>query len=150
MSETQRGLSPAAARQSSSEAGTPPVTPARTTRVAVVDDQPEFLSWVCRELTGAAGFSVVGHSLRPDCALATVRESKADLLLVDFDMPGMNGIQVIRQVREHAPAVQVVLMSLNGNRMLDSLARSAGAIGFLPKERFSPDAIRVLLDQHDA
>ena len=119
-------------------------------RVVVVDDQQNFLAWVCGELERAGTFRVVGRALHPAQALATVQETNPDLLLVDFDMPGMNGIEVIRQVREHAPAVRVVLMSLNDNRVFDVLARTAGAIGFLPKPRVSPEEIRRLLDEHAA
>jgi two-component system invasion response regulator UvrY len=133
--------------QSSSDMSENP--PAAPVRVAIVDDQEEFLSWLCAELERAGGFEVVARSLHPERALIEVQDSKADLLLVDFDMPGMNGIEVIRQVRQHAPSVRVVLMSLNDSRVFDVLARTAGAIGFLPKERVSPQEIRLLLD-HDA
>jgi DNA-binding NarL/FixJ family response regulator len=115
-------------------------------RVVIIDDQAEFLSWVRNELERNGGFSVVGQSLQPERALALAKEHQPDLLLVDFDMPGMNGIEVIRQVREHAPSVPTILMSLNDNRVFDVLARTAGALGFVPKERFSAAEIRGLLD----
>ena len=147
MSETDPPAPPARGAAVVGEAADRPRQPPRSTRVVVVDDQEDFLAWVCGELERAGSFQVVGRSLRPEQALATVQETSPDLLLVDFDMPGMNGIEVIRQVRQQAPSVRVVLMSLNDNRVFDVLARTAGAIGFLPKQRVSQEEIRLLLDE---
>jgi DNA-binding NarL/FixJ family response regulator len=119
-------------------------------RVALVDDQPDFLAWARAALEQSPAFRVVAAWCGGEQALTQLGQSEEnwpEVWLIDFDMPGMNGLQVTRRVRQRAPDVRVVLMSLSDDRELPALARAAGAVGFLPKQRFSPDAVRLLLDE---
>jgi DNA-binding NarL/FixJ family response regulator len=119
-------------------------------RVALVDDQPDVLAWARAALEQSPAFRVVAEWCGGEQALTQLGqlgENWPDVWLIDFDMPGMNGLQVTRRVRQRAPDVRVVLMSLSDDRELPALARAAGAVGFLPKQRLSPDAVLLLLDE---
>jgi len=114
-------------------------------RVALVDDHQEFLTWARTLLAASPWIEVVGETTDPEATLELVRTTKPDLLLLDFEMPGVTGFEVARRVRDAAPAVSVLLMSMHDSAYFEVLARLAGARGFLPKTRFSPDAIALLL-----
>ena len=114
-------------------------------RVALVDDHQEFLTWARTLLSASPWIEVVGETTDPETTLDLVKAAKPDLLLVDFEMPGVTGFEVARRVREAAPEVSVLLMSMHDSAYFEVLARLAGARGFLPKTRFSTDAIAALL-----
>ena len=114
-------------------------------RVVLVDDHQEFLTWARTLLAATPWMEVVGESTDPEATLELVKKTKPDLLLVDFEMPGITGFEVARRVREAAPNVSVLLMSMHDSAYFEVLARLAGARGFLPKTRFSPEAIASLL-----
>ena len=114
-------------------------------RVALVDDHQEFLTWARALLSASPWIEVVGDTTDPEATLELVSTTKPDLLLVDFEMPGTTGFEVARRVREAAPALSILLMSMHDSAYFEVLARLAGASGFLPKTRFSPDAIASLL-----
>jgi two-component system, NarL family, nitrate/nitrite response regulator NarL len=114
-------------------------------RVALVDDHQEFLTWARALLSASPWIEVVGDTTDPEATLELVSTTKPDLLLVDFEMPGTTGFEVARRVREAAPALNILLMSMHDSAYFEVLARLAGASGFLPKTRFSPDAIASLL-----
>lgn len=114
-------------------------------RVVLVDDHQEFLTWARTLLSASAWIEVVGDTTDPEATLELVRTTKPDLLLVDFEMPGVTGFEVARRVREAAPGISILLMSMHDSAYFEVLARLAGARGFLPKTRFSSDAIAALL-----
>lgn len=115
-------------------------------RVALVDDHAEFLRWARSVLAASPWIEVVGETTDPEAATGLVRETNPDLVMVDFEMPGITGFEVARRVKQEAPAVSVLLMSLHDSAYFEVLARLAGAKGFLPKTRFSAESIASLLD----
>ena len=119
----------------------------KTMRVVLIDDQPDFLDWAKTSLESDGSFDVVGTYTDADEALTEIVRLKPDLLLVDFEMPAVTGFEVARRVREQAPDVQVLLMSLHNSTYFEMLARLSGAKGFLPKQQFQPETIRALLRQ---
>ena len=114
-------------------------------RVVLVDDHQDFLTWTRTLLSASPWIEVVGETTDPETTLDLVKAAKPDLLLVDFEMPGVTGFEVARRVREAAPEISVLLMSMHDSAYFEVLARLAGARGFLPKTRFSSDAIAALL-----
>ena len=114
-------------------------------RVALVDDHQEFRTWARTLLAASSWIEVVGETTDPEAALELVQTTKPDLLLLDFEMPGVTGFEVARRVHDVQPALDVLLMSMHDSAYFEVLARLAGARGFLPKTRFSSDAIAALL-----
>lgn len=114
-------------------------------RVVLVDDQGDFLRWVREQLAGSTAFDVVGETTQPEQAISLIQTTQPDALLVDFEMPGINGFELTRRVREEFPSVQVLLMSMHNSSYFEVLARLAGARGFLAKDRFDVGAIEALL-----
>ncbi|MCC6317024.1 MAG: response regulator transcription factor [Gemmatimonadaceae bacterium] len=66
--------------------------------------------------------------------LSSLDRTRPDVLLLDLSMPNVNGLELIPQVREHAPDVKVLVVTMHVDRALADLAINSGAHGFIPKE----------------
>ncbi len=81
----------------------------------------------------AEGFTTVKTAASVTDALDLLRSRKFDLVLLDYNMPGMNGFEGLRQARALAETTPVAIVSGTSSRDLAEAAISAGAIGFVPK-----------------
>ena len=66
--------------------------------VIIVDDHPLFREGVRNVINGEADLQVIGESITGEDALPMLKELRPDVALVDVNLPGINGIQVTRQV----------------------------------------------------
>jgi two-component system chemotaxis response regulator CheB len=104
-------------------------------RIVVADDSP-FMRTVLGGALSAAGFDVVGTARDGDEALAQCRATRPDAMTLDLAMPGLDGIGVLRALKESgAPDVPVIVVSAfspaHGARAVDALAE--GAFDLVPK-----------------
>ncbi|WP_205518741.1 response regulator [Pseudotabrizicola algicola] len=98
----------------------------------LADDHDLFREAVSAMLTAEGGVAVVSVS-RLDAVLQNLAGEPFDLILLDYQMPGMNGFAGLRQVKEAAPTVPVAVMSGTTLRELAEEALANGAAGFVPK-----------------
>ena len=98
--------------------------------VLVADDQPEITKLVAMSLE-SEGFRVLTASDGPS-ALAQLSEANPDVLLLDIMMPGMSGIEVLREVRDHHP-VPVILLSARSSAASVSEGLNLGADDYVTK-----------------
>ena len=110
-------------------------------RVLIVDDQKPFreASRMVVELTD--GFEVVGEAENGEQAVELASSLRPDLVLMDVQMPGIDGIEATRRIRELESPPRVLVMSTHESGSYEGPARAAGAIGFLPKSEFGMDAL---------
>src|SRR3954447_5934455 len=104
-------------------------------RIVVADDSP-FMRTVLGGALGAAGFDVVGTARDGGEALAQCRATRPDAMTLDLAMPGLDGLGVLRALKENgAPDVPVIVVSAfspaHGARAVDALAE--GAFDLVPK-----------------
>jgi CheY-like chemotaxis protein len=99
--------------------------------VLVVDDDPNILSPLCAYLQ-RTGYRVTGAGTGAD-ALASLAEHHPDVVISDIAMPGMDGIEFCRRLKQEFPDVPVVLMSGQASAIEPSRVRDAGAAALLPK-----------------
>ena len=98
--------------------------------VLVADDQPEITKLVAMSLE-SAGFRVLTAFDGPS-ALAQLSDANPDVLLLDIMMPGMSGIEVLREVRDHHP-VPVILLSARSSAASVSEGLNLGADDYVTK-----------------
>jgi DNA-binding NarL/FixJ family response regulator len=77
-------------------------------------------------------------------ALAHAARGGLDLVLVNFEIPGLNGVEAARELRRRHPSCPVVVMSVNDSEILRSAALEAGAYAFLSKREL-PSALLPIL-----
>src|SRR4051794_19578128 len=121
--------------------------PARRRRLVVVDDQVEFLDLMRTRLVRDPSLEVVGEAASGEAALALVSSltPTPDGILVDVEMPGIDGFETARRLRAVAPSLRVILTSASDSPQYGAAALRVGA-QFLPKRNLSANAILHLLD----
>ncbi|MFB9837064.1 response regulator [Actinoallomurus acaciae] len=99
-------------------------------RVLVVDDHPMWRDGVARDLT-EAGFAVVGTAGDGAQALRVAAATRPQVVLLDLNLPGLSGAELIARLR--GPSLRVLVLSASGERrdVLDAV--TAGATGYLVK-----------------
>lgn len=106
-------------------------------RVIIVDDQETYRSAARLVVSLTEGFEVVGEADSGESAVDIVSEVEADLVLMDINMEGMDGLEATRLIREKDGPQVLVLSTYEAEEFADR-ARAAGAIGFISKADFDP------------
>lgn len=112
--------------------------------VLIVDDQLPFRLAARAVVRATPGFEVVGEATSGEEALQMVALLAPQLVLMDINMPGINGIEATRQISQSHPQVQVILLSTYDAEDLPADARSCGAAAYVHKEQFGPDVLKQL------
>jgi CheY-like chemotaxis protein len=79
-------------------------------RVLLIEDDPDAALFFTRVLTRRGGFDVT-HRPDPHAALDLARSQPWDLVVTDYDLPGMTGLDLLARIREGTPALPVVLVT---------------------------------------
>jgi len=103
-------------------------------RVILADDHPVVRSGIKAELDGAEGIEVVGEASSGDEALRLVGELRPDVLVLDVVMPGLDGVEVARLLRERHPELRILALSAYEDNAYVFGLLSAGAAGYVLKE----------------
>jgi DNA-binding NtrC family response regulator len=102
-----------------------------TIRLLLVDDEARFVETLGKRLSARGYLVEIAHS-GPD-ALAALRERPADVVLLDVRMPGMDGIETLREIRARHSDVQVILLSASASVNAAIDAMRLGAVDYLLK-----------------
>lgn len=113
-------------------------------RVLIVDDQKPFRDASRMVVEFSDGFEVVGEAASGLEAIELAKRLAPDLVLMDVQMPGIDGLETTRQIRSQPAPPAVVVMSTHESGDYAGLARDAGAVGFLPKSRFGFDTLEAM------
>lgn len=107
-------------------------------KVLIVDDQAPFRKAARTVVTVTPGFDVVGEASSGEEALEVAESIRPDLILMDINMPGIDGIETIRRLVAARPEAIAFLLSTYAVDDLPADARSCGARAYINKEDFSP------------
>ena len=113
-------------------------------RVLIVDDHEAFRS-LARRVLEADGFAVVGEVADGAAAIEAVPRLRPDVVLLDVQLPDMDGFAVTDVLFAQGAAPAVVLVSSRSRSDYGTLVDASGAVGFLAKSALSGDLVRGLL-----
>jgi DNA-binding NarL/FixJ family response regulator len=113
--------------------------------IVVVDDHPTFRA-TARVLLEAEGFDVVGEAEDGASALEQVAALRPEVVLLDVQLPDIDGFEVAARLQRNGERSQIVLTSSRDAADFGSLVERSGARGFVPKDELSGAAIAALLD----
>ena len=105
-------------------------------RVLLVDDDPLFLESAARLLAAEVGFTVVGRARSGRQAMDMAASTRPDLVVMDVEMPGMDGLETTRRLKARAGAPRVLLVSIHDSEARRRAAAAAGADGYVGKWEF--------------
>ena len=118
--------------------------------VLVVDDQAPFRLAARAVLRRTAGFELVGEAESGEQAVEVVGTLRPELVLMDINMPGINGIEATRQIVGSAPDTVVFLCSTYQLADLPPDAATSGAAAYINKEELAPSVLRRLWEDRGA
>lgn len=115
--------------------------------VLIVDDQLPFRLAARAVLRRTDGFELIGEAADGDEAVALVAQLRPSLVLMDINMPTMNGIEATRLIMESVPSTTVFLCSTYQRADLPPEVESSGFAAYVNKEELGPDLLRRLWDE---
>ncbi|HYY09476.1 MAG TPA: response regulator transcription factor [Kineosporiaceae bacterium] len=113
-------------------------------RVVVVDDHPVYREGLAALLRSVDGVEVVGTAADGQQALATVRELEPDVVIMDIQMPVLDGIEATRRLTGENPALGVVVLTMSEDDGTVFAAMRAGARGYLLKGADQEEVVRAI------
>jgi two-component system, NarL family, invasion response regulator UvrY len=116
--------------------------------VLVVDDRAPFRGAARAVVECTEGFVWVGEAETGEEAIDVAATSRPDLVLMDVNLPGMNGCDAARAIHARLPGTVVFLLSTYAAADLPYGPQECGAAAYLPKEQFSPAALAELWHDH--
>jgi DNA-binding NarL/FixJ family response regulator len=113
-------------------------------RVLVADDHPVVRGGLVAMLRTIAGLDVIGEAADGDEAVRAALDHRPDVVLMDVRMPGVDGIEATRRIREQAPECRVLVLTMYDDDATVFTAMQAGAQGYLLKESEQTDIVRAV------
>ena len=117
---------------------------ARPLRVMLVEDHP-LVRAAIRQTLNVPGIEVVAEAWSAESALDAIHDARPDVMLVDIDLPGMNGVQLVREVAPRLPDCKIVMLTASGKTDDVVAAIRNGAAGYLTKDLPGDALVRSVL-----
>lgn len=116
--------------------------------VSIVEDNEQLRTTLARVIGRAEGFSCVSHYGDAESAVAGLPKDKPEVVLMDINLPGMNGVECVRQLKQITPETQVVMLTVyeDTDNIFNALA--AGANGYLLKRTKSAELLEAIREVH--
>jgi DNA-binding NarL/FixJ family response regulator len=114
--------------------------------VLIVDDHPSF-RMTARAVLEAEGFEVVGEAEDGASALEAAEGLRPDVVLLDVQLPDIDGFEVASRLTANGGGPAVVMVSSRDGCDFGSLVESSGARGFVPKGELSGAAVSALIEK---
>ncbi|MEO8769710.1 MAG: response regulator transcription factor [Ferruginibacter sp.] len=103
-------------------------------QVSIAEDLPEIRASIEKLIKDQHDMLLLSSSSNAEDAIPAIKEAQPDIVIMDINMPGMNGIDCIRKIKDDCPATQFMIFTIyeNDEKIFDALA--AGASGYLLKK----------------
>ena len=115
-------------------------------RVLIADDHRLFAEALEAILGSEARIAVVGHAGDGREAVRLTKELKPDVVLMDISMPVMDGIDAAKRIRAEDGGARVLMLTGSNSRADVDRARSAGAAGYVTKDRIAAELIDAIVE----
>jgi DNA-binding NarL/FixJ family response regulator len=112
--------------------------------VSIVEDNDKLRATLARVLNRAEGFHCVSDYASAEDALKHLPQVRPDVVLMDINLPGMNGVECVRQLKQLLPQTQVMMLTVYEDTENIFNALTAGASGYMLKRTSSPELLEAI------
>ena len=116
--------------------------------VSIVEDDTKLRETLTRYLTAQPGFHCTSAYPSAEAALADLPKVKPDVVLMDINLPGMNGIECVAKLRAAMPTLKIIMLTVFEENDQVFRALSAGAFGYLVKSSRPAKIIEAIREVH--
>jgi DNA-binding NarL/FixJ family response regulator len=117
-------------------------------RVSIVEDDSKLRQTLARYLAAQEGFACASAYPNAEAALQGIPEVGPDVVLMDINLPGMNGIECVARLRQTLPSLKVIMLTVFEESEQVFKALSAGAFGYLVKSTHPAKIIKAIQEVH--
>jgi two-component system, NarL family, invasion response regulator UvrY len=116
------------------------------TRILLVDDHPVVRQGIKQVLSGAFDPAVVGEAANAMEGLTEARTTDWDILVLDLTLPGMSGLDLLKDLKRERPMLPVLVLSMHPPDQFARRAINAGASGYLTKDSAPAELVKAVGD----
>jgi len=116
--------------------------------VSIVEDNEKLRSTLARVINRADGFRCVSDYGNAEDALKNLPQIRPDVVLMDINLPGMNGVECVRQLKQLLPQTQVMMLTVYEDTENIFNALTAGANGYMLKRTSSKELLEAIHEVH--
>jgi DNA-binding NarL/FixJ family response regulator len=115
-------------------------------KVSIVEDNEQLRTTLAKMISRSEGFECLGQHPSAEAGLEAIPKEKPDVVLMDINLPGINGVECVRKLKQILPNTQVVMLTAyeDTENIFNSLA--AGAAGYLLKRSKSQEILDAVRD----
>jgi DNA-binding NarL/FixJ family response regulator len=120
----------------------------RELRISIVEDDSEIRTHLAQLVVSATGFSLVSDHPNASEAVPIIAREKPDVVLMDINLPGVNGIECTRMLKQKVPALQILMLTIYEDSEMIFESLKAGASGYLLKRMPGPKILEAIREVH--
>ena len=120
------------------------MVPQKTTRILIIDNQPVFNDGLKGLLNEQPDLMVCGQVFQASQALPAIQRTNPDLILLDINLHGINGIDLGKTILAQCPTLRILVITMYDQPRLVEEARQGGLHGYLLKNVSTPDLLRAI------
>ena len=117
-------------------------------KVSIVEDDAKLRETLVRYFAGQPGFRCLNAYPNAEAALADIPQHPPDVVLMDINLPGMNGIECVTRLRQAAPTLKIIMLTVFEESAQVFKALSAGAFGYLVKSNRPAKILEAIREVH--
>jgi DNA-binding NarL/FixJ family response regulator len=117
-------------------------------RVSIVEDNARFRGGLQKLIESSPDFQCASAHASGESAVAELPAAQPQVVLMDINLPEMNGVECVRRLKPLLPATQIMMLTVYENTELIFQALSAGATGYLLKQTPPADLLAAIRDVH--
>jgi DNA-binding NarL/FixJ family response regulator len=115
-----------------------------TLRILVAEDHPLFRKGMVSLLSSVAEFEVIGEAATGEEAVALAADLQPDVVLMDLQMPSVNGIEATRRILQESPSIRILVVTLFEDEDSVFMALRAGARGYILKDADEEEMVHAI------
>jgi len=116
--------------------------------VSIVEDNEQLRGTLARVLGRSDGFRCLSHYANAEDALKELPQMRPEVVLMDINLPGMNGVECVRQLKQLLPGIQVMMLTVYEDTENIFSALAAGASGYMLKRTKTPELLEAIREVH--